>query len=98
MRTLFYTIIMLMPLLGCTVKSQTKIQKSTSEKIDQLFKHVNEKTPGYMVGVIQDSDYLFQKVMVWLIWNIISPLAQNQLLILLLFPTVYCCLCSNTYA
>ena len=61
MRTLFYTIIMLMALLSCTVKSQTKIQQSTSEKIDQLFKHVNEKTPGYMVGVIQDSDYLFQK-------------------------------------
>lgn len=39
----------------------SQIPSSTHKKIGKLFTHVDSSTPGYMVGVIQDSSYLFQK-------------------------------------
>ena len=42
--------------LGCSAQ-----QQSTKEKIDQVFQHVNEQTPGYMLGVMHESDFIFQK-------------------------------------
>ncbi|MEM9836717.1 MAG: serine hydrolase [Bacteroidota bacterium] len=37
------------------------IPAATAQKIDALFSHVTETSPGYMVGVIKDTDFLFQK-------------------------------------
>ncbi len=41
--------------------SHKQVPNSTIQKIDALFKTVNSTTPGYMVGVIQDTSFLFQK-------------------------------------
>ena len=37
---------------GCSLDAQIDVATSTIGKIDELFQHVNDQTPGYMVGVI----------------------------------------------
>jgi len=51
-----------MPLFfGCQTNSQPEVKKSTVEKIDSLFQDINASTPGYMIGVIKDSNFIFEK-------------------------------------
>ena len=40
--------------------SQDKLPAATQKKIDRLFEQT-ERTPGYMVGVVQDTSFLFAK-------------------------------------
>ena len=44
---------------GCT--AQKNENQSYLKKIDQLFSHVDQSTPGYMIGVIQDSSFVLKK-------------------------------------
>lgn len=46
---------------GCNLDAQIDVDTSTIGKIDELFQHVNDQTPGYMVGVIKDSDLIVEK-------------------------------------
>lgn len=32
-----------------------------ASKIDSLFQHINLSTPGYMIGVIKDSDFILKR-------------------------------------
>ncbi|MEL7122213.1 MAG: serine hydrolase domain-containing protein, partial [Bacteroidota bacterium] len=48
-------------LLGHLIDAQVEISKATSERIDGLFKQIDETTPGYMIGVVKDSDFIFEK-------------------------------------
>ncbi len=36
-------------------------KNNTEEKIDSLFKHIDSTTPGYSIGVIQDTNFIFNK-------------------------------------
>ena len=54
-------LLLLTLLLSSPRVSHSQIPSSTHKKIDKLFNHVNSSTPGYMVGIIQDSSYLFKK-------------------------------------
>lgn len=56
----FYQLLfILLTLNSCTAQKQ--LPKGNIKKVDKLFKHVNENTPGYMIGVIQDGAFIFQK-------------------------------------
>ena len=46
-------------LLGC--QSPTQSTEKNYEKIDEIFSHVKSNSPGYMVGIIQNEKYFFQK-------------------------------------
>jgi len=50
-------------ILCCTtsVYSQSNVPGATQEKIDRLFEKVNDTTPGYVVGVIRDQEFIVQK-------------------------------------
>lgn len=48
-------------LLGCNAHSQSVVKEATIRKIDALFNHVNFSTPGYIIGVIQDTSYIIEK-------------------------------------
>ncbi|MEM9884246.1 MAG: serine hydrolase domain-containing protein [Bacteroidota bacterium] len=47
--------------LLCTTQVQSQISAATEKKIDALFEQVNTSTPGYMIGIVQDTSSLFQK-------------------------------------
>lgn len=51
-------------LILCSIgqtKAQAMIKPATLEKIDTLFQHINSGTPGYMIGVIKDSNFLIER-------------------------------------
>lgn len=57
-----YYILLIFPLfIACQAKPQPEIEDSTLAKIDSLFQHVDLSTPGYMVGVIKDSNYIINR-------------------------------------
>ncbi|MEL7162712.1 MAG: serine hydrolase, partial [Bacteroidota bacterium] len=45
----------------CPVKAQKEIPSSTLARIDALFKNVNATTPGYMVGILEDTTFILEK-------------------------------------
>ena len=38
---------------------QAQIPSATQSKLDQLFSKVNDNTPGYAIGIIQDGEYIW---------------------------------------
>jgi len=56
-----YLLILIQILVVCCTQAQSNIPNVTAEKIDHLFEHIDATTPGYMIGVIQDSSYIFEK-------------------------------------
>lgn len=47
--------------IGYHTYAQSLVPATTMEKIDSLFSTINTTTPGYMLGVVQDSSFLIQK-------------------------------------
>lgn len=56
-----YCTILFCSFLCCTSFGQKKITTKTLTKIDRLFEKIKAETPGYIVGVIQDTSYLIEK-------------------------------------
>ena len=56
MKTLF---LMVLILLVNTSKAQ--IDVTVAQKLDAIFNGVNQNTPGYMIAVVKDNDFLFKK-------------------------------------
>ncbi|MEO1513495.1 MAG: serine hydrolase domain-containing protein [Bacteroidota bacterium] len=60
MKKLFLLVLMFVFLEQMST-AQNQIKPSTLAKIDSLFAHINSSTPGYMVGVVKDGEFLFEK-------------------------------------
>ena len=45
----------------CACNAQTKLPEDAEKAIIDLFEAVNDSTPGYVVGVIKDSEFLIKK-------------------------------------
>ncbi|MEM0992251.1 MAG: serine hydrolase domain-containing protein [Bacteroidota bacterium] len=48
-------------LIICHFQAQAQLPDTSEQKIDAIFEQMNEATPGYMIGIIQDTSFLFQK-------------------------------------
>lgn len=57
----YYTLLLFPLFIACQAKPQPEMEDSTLAKIDSLFQHVDLSTPGYMVGVIKDSNYIINR-------------------------------------
>ena len=56
-----YIVLLFQLFISCQANSQSEIKASTLKNIDGLFQHIDSTTPGYMIGVIRDSSFIFQK-------------------------------------
>ncbi len=56
-----YLILFFQILIICQANSQTKNEAGLIKEIDSLFQHINLRTPGYMVGVVKDTNFIIEK-------------------------------------
>lgn len=54
-------LLVLLFVLSSGLSAQNQFKQETEKKIDKLFDQLDQTTPGYMIGIIQDTSFIFEK-------------------------------------